>query len=108
MSRSCHRRLSPEKRHLWLKIGAIREFERLHPDSATAPRGWYQVAAKAVWENFARLRVDFASADVVGRRTVFNIGGNKYRLIARVNYQVRKLYILAIMKHSEHTKGEWK
>ena len=42
--------------------------------------------------NFAQLRADFPGADIVGRRTVFNIGGNKYRLIARVSYHNRKAY----------------
>ena len=66
------------------------------------------VASKAGWENFAQLRADFPGADIVGRRTVFNIGGNKYRLIARVSYHNRKAYILGIMKHSEYSKGAWK
>jgi mRNA interferase HigB len=44
----------------------------------------------------------------VGRRTVFNIAGNKYRLIARVNHRIQRVYILRIMKHDEYSKGEWK
>ena len=91
-----------------ISIGAIREFEKLHPDSAPSLRGWYQVASKAVWQTFVQLRADFAGADIVGRRTVFNIAGNKYRIIARVNYHARKVYILGIMKHSEYNKGAWK
>jgi mRNA interferase HigB len=63
---------------------------------------------RAAWRTFAELRGDFGSADQVGRRTVFNIAGNKYRLIARVNYRTARIFILHIMKHSEYTKGEWK
>jgi mRNA interferase HigB len=69
---------------------------------------WLVIARKARWRNFAELREDFGSADQVGRRTVFNIAGNKYRLIGRVNYQTQKVFILRIMKHAEYLKGEWK
>jgi len=69
---------------------------------------WFRTARKAKWENFVELRTDFGSADQVGRRTVFNIGGNKYRLIARVNYRRQRVFILNIMKHAEYVKGEWK
>jgi mRNA interferase HigB len=44
----------------------------------------------------------------VDRRTVFNIAGNKYRLIARVNYLSRRIFILHILKHAEYEKGAWK
>ena len=43
----------------------------------------------------------------MGRRTVFNIAGTKYRLIARVNYRSQRVFILHIMKHVEYAKGEW-
>ena len=69
---------------------------------------WFQIVRKAKWRNFAELRADFGSADQVGRRTAFHIGGNKYRLIARVNYRNQRLFILQIMKHVEYMKGEWK
>ena len=91
-----------------ISIKAIREFESVHPDSSPSLLGWYKSASKAAWRTPAELRADFASADLVGRRTVFNISGNKYRLIARVNYHAGKVYILGIMKHSEYNKGAWK
>ena len=69
---------------------------------------WLQTTRKAKWQNFAELRADFGSADQVGRRTVFNIAGNKYRLIARVNYRSQRVFILHIMIHAEYVKGEWK
>ena len=48
------------------------------------------------------------SADQFERRTIFNIGGGKYRLIARVNYARQRVFILFIMKHSEYSKDRWK
>jgi mRNA interferase HigB len=87
---------------------AVREFGKIHSDSVPSLSNWLQAARKAQWHNFAELRADFASADQVGRRTVFNIGGNKYRLIARVNYRNQRVFILHIMKHTDYVKGEWK
>lgn len=69
---------------------------------------WYVVTAAASWKNFVDLRMDSSGADQVGRRTVFNIGGNKFRLIARVNYEFAKVYILQILTHSDCDKEGWK
>jgi mRNA interferase HigB len=69
---------------------------------------WYRITRRANWRNLADVRVDFAHADVVGRRTVFNIHGNDYRLIARVNYRTRKVFVLYILTHADYIKGVWK
>ena len=87
---------------------AIREYGDLHPDAVPSLSNWFAITRRASWQNFAKLRTDFASADQVGRRTVLNISGNKYRLIARVNYRTQRILILHIMKHTEYDKGEWK
>ena len=87
---------------------AIREYGKLHADCVPSLSNWLRLTRKAKWRNFAELRADFGSADQVGHRTVFNIGGNKYRLIARVNYRSQRVFILHIMKHGEYVKGEWK
>ena len=54
------------------------------------------------------MRRDFAHNDIVGRRTVFNIHGNDYRLIARINYRTKRVFILYILTHVEYSKGDWK
>lgn len=87
---------------------AIREYGKLHADSVPSLSNWLKTTRRAKWQNFAELRVDFGTADQVGRRTVFNMGGNKYRLIARVNYVTQRVFILHIMKHTQYVKGEWK
>ena len=69
---------------------------------------WYRITRKANWNSLAEVRKDFAHADVVGRRTVFNIHGNDYRLIARVNYDTKRVFILQILTHAEYSKGDWK
>jgi len=58
--------------------------------------------------NFVELRTMFPSADQVGKLTVFNIGGNKVRLIAAIHYNRQKIYIRAVLTHEEYDKGRWK
>ena len=69
---------------------------------------WYRITRRATWRSLADVRVDFAHADVVGRRTVFNIHGNDYRLICRVNYRTGKVFVLYILTHADYDKGVWK
>ena len=54
------------------------------------------------------LRRTFASADSVGGLTVFNMGGNKYRLVAAIHYNRRKVYIRAVLSHTAYDRGHWK
>lgn len=58
--------------------------------------------------DLAELRQRFPSADLVGRLTVFNIGGNKYRLIVRIEYQRQEVYIRNFFTHAEYDKEGWK
>ena len=66
--------------------------------------GWQKHTVRG----FVSILGDFAHADVVGRRTVFNIHGNDYRLVARVNYKTKRVFILHILTHVEYSKGGWK
>jgi mRNA interferase HigB len=54
------------------------------------------------------VREVFSSADQVGNLTVFNIGGNKYRLIAFVDYTYQKVFIRHVMTHAEYDQDDWK
>lgn len=58
--------------------------------------------------SIAEVREIFPSADKVGRLTVFNIGGNKIRLIAAIHYNRKKIYIRAVLTHKEYDEGNWK
>jgi mRNA interferase HigB len=69
---------------------------------------WYSVAKKAKWQNLAEVKQVYPSADLVGRYTVFNIKGNKYRLIARIVYRSQTLFVVAVMTHEEYDLGQWK
>jgi mRNA interferase HigB len=60
------------------------------------------------FENFAELKAAFGTVDKVGELYVFDIGGNKYRLIADVRLSRRLVFIKAVLPHSEYDKGKWK
>jgi mRNA interferase HigB len=69
---------------------------------------WYKAAKRAMWKNFAEIRAVYASADQVGKYTVFNIGGNKYRLIAEIIFPYGRVYIRRVMTHKEYDENNWK
>ena len=87
---------------------AIHEFVTNHPDAKSALEEWYATVCKARWKSLAELRQVYPHADPVERRTVFNIRGNHYRLITRVNYRMQRVFILHILTHAEYDKGDWK
>lgn len=87
---------------------ALRRFWEDHPDSEGALSRWFKIVKDTQFKNFAALRATFPSADKVGDLVVFNIGGNKYRLIASVHFNRSKIYIRDILTHSEYDKGDWK
>jgi mRNA interferase HigB len=91
-----------------IKRGALVQFWQEHPDAKSSLESWYAVVRKANWKTPAALRQVYSNADLVGRRTVFNIAGNKYRLITRVNYQTQRVFVLYILTHVEYDRGAWK
>ena len=93
--------------HIILKK-KITDYIKLHPDSNTPLLSWYAIANAENFSDFNDLRNWFPHADLVGRRTVFNIGGNKYRMITRVNFISHKIFILKILPHAEYSKDKWK
>lgn len=79
-----------------------------HPDCRAALDHWYRIAKHARIDSFAQLRTLFAGVDKVGARYVFNIGGNKLRLIAAVHFDRQKIYVREILTHSQYDKDRWK
>lgn len=86
----------------------LKVFWQKYPDSKTALERWSGIIKKNNFDSFAQLRETFPSADMVGNLTVFNIGGNKYRLIAAIHFNRQKVYIRNVLTHKEYDKGEWK
>jgi mRNA interferase HigB len=73
-------------------------------------RAWYTHAnnRSVAWQSWGDVKASFASASIVGDCVVFNIGGNKYRLITRIRYATRKVFVLKGMTHREYDEDEWK
>jgi mRNA interferase HigB len=86
----------------------LNEFAQKYPETETALAQWYNNVKKNNFSSFVELRKMFTSADQVGKLTVFNIGGNKVRLIAAIHYNRRKVYIRAILTHQEYNKNKWR
>ena len=86
----------------------LNEFGARHPDAGPSLEHWYRLMKSGSYASFVDLRATFPSADQVGRFTVFNIGGNRVRLIAAIHYNRRRVYIRAVLTHAEYDEGRWK
>lgn len=84
------------------------EFSRIHPDARSSLNAWFTIVRKTDYASFTNLRVTFPSADQVGRFTIFNIGGNKFRLISAIHYNRKKVYIRHVLTHAEYDRGAWR
>ena len=86
----------------------LNEFASRYPEAKAALARWYQLVKRADFDSYAELRALFPSADQVGKLTVFDIGGNKIRLVAAIHYDRKKIYIRAVLSHKEYDEGKWK
>ena len=78
------------------------------PDCLTALDQWYRLTKRARWRNFAEVKACFPAVDKVGDKFVFDIGGNKLRLIAAIHFNTGRVFVRAILTHREYDKGVWK
>ena len=93
---------------MWVvSLRRLREFWEFHPHAEGPLRAWFTQTSAAEWRNYSELRSTFATADLVGSCTVLNLGGNKYRLVARVFYASHKVFILRVMTHAEYDREDW-
>ena len=95
-----------------IKPVAVRAWAARHADAAGALEMWMTLIEDADWKSLVEMRGMIPTADVTvasGRRVVvFNIGGNKYRLIAAVHYNTQIVYAMRFMTHAEYDKNRWK
>ena len=85
----------------------IWEAQFKYPQCATALDAWYRLMHKTRFSNYAELKNIYGSVDRVGDKFIFNIGGNKIRLIAIIHFNRQKIYILDILTHKEYDKKKW-
>lgn len=86
----------------------IREFGKLHPAAVDPLERWLRVVRNAKPANPVELKRIFGTADFVGGLTVFDIGGNKYRLIAFVHYSNEIVYLKHLLTHRQYDQRDWK
>ena len=87
----------------------IQDFGNKYPDADVALRDWYTKVKLCNWDNLSDVKESFNHADYVGNsRIVFNIKGNKYRLVAIVIYASQKVYIRFIGTHKQYDKIDCK
>ena len=88
---------------------ALREFWEAHADAEQPLRAWYHDALRADWKSPADVKRVYASASIVGEnRLVFNIGGNKYRLITEIYYRDQVVLVRDVLTHKEYeNRSNW-
>ena len=84
------------------------EFGKKHPDCKSALENWYRIIKRTDYKSFNDMRKTFPSADKVGKMTVFNIGGNKARLVVAIHYNTKCVYVRHVLTHAEYDKELWK
>jgi mRNA interferase HigB len=83
----------------------LRAFWQRHPDAEEPLLAWYRETEKADWDDSAQVKARYRSASFVrGNRVVLNIKGNNYRLVVKINYPYRVVYIHFVGTHAEYNK----
>lgn len=84
---------------------ALRSFWASHPDAEQPLRAWHGEAKRAAWKTPADVKAKYRSASILqGGRVVFNIGGNKYRLVVKISYPFQIVYIRFVGTHREYDR----
>jgi len=88
----------------------LREFWQRAVAARSPLAAWYRVVSgkQLAWADFHDVKATYASASLVGDCVVFNIGGNKFRLITKINYATHNVFIRAVLTHEEYDEGQWK
>ena len=84
------------------------EFARRFPKISNALTRWLRVVEAAHWVNPVEMKKTFGSADIVGGQTVFNVGGNKCRVITLIHYRAERVLVQHVLTHEEYDRGDWK
>ena len=83
----------------------LREFWELHADAEGPLRTWYAIMRTKTYETPHEVRQDFGSASFLGgSRTVYNVGGNKYRLVVDMRYDLGRVYIRQVLTHADYDR----
>ncbi|HZU43302.1 MAG TPA: type II toxin-antitoxin system HigB family toxin [Terriglobales bacterium] len=79
-----------------------------HRDLQGPLDAWYRIAKTSSWMSLEDVRKTYPSADYVDPYTVFNIKGNSYRLVVKIEYRWRLIFVKRVLTHAEYDRGDWK
>lgn len=86
-----------------IALKTLRDFWKRYPDSEEALKSWYAVTTKADWKTPSEVKASYRNASILREgRVVFNIAGNKYRLIVWINYPYRVVYVRFVGTHKQY------
>jgi mRNA interferase HigB len=89
-------------------IARLHDFGKTHPELRSGLERWLMITMNAMWENPMQTKETFASASFVSGKVIFNIGGNKCRLVSSINYKIGLVQIDFAMTHTEYDAEKWK
>jgi mRNA interferase HigB len=88
-----------------LGAGTIVAFARKHAAAVGPLTAWRELVEPAQWRHYAELKADFAAASYAGGDVIFNIGGNRFRLTAFVDYRAQQVIVVKIETHAKYSQG---
>lgn len=91
-----------------IAIKQLRNEASKYPDAVAAVNAFYRILRKAHWRNLEEVKLSFNTAEAVGNFTVFNIKGNRYRLILDIRYEQQIAFFKYFLTHAEYDKDKWK
>jgi mRNA interferase HigB len=85
---------------------ALIDFSMIHPAAGEPLQAWRKIIESRSFVSFADIKTAFNAADKAGHYYIFDIGGNKYRIVAAIHFDCQKLYVRHVLTHKEYDK--WK
>lgn len=83
----------------------LKEFYEIHADSKPYLTSWFKTVRKARWNDINALKADFKSADVVAdNRVIFNVKGNRYRMVTQISFEHKRIMIKWLGTHAEYDR----
>ena len=91
-----------------ISAGKLKEAASDYSDAVEIVRNFAKKVELSSWQNLIEVQADYKSAEAVGNFTVFNIKGNRYRLILSIDYEAQIAYFKYFLTHAEYSKDDWK
>ncbi len=91
-----------------ITISNLRQDAALYPDVHKQLKEWYDIVRTSEWQSLIDVQSIYRDAETVSNFTVFNIKGNKYRLIVSIDYEEQLVYYKYFLTHAEYDKEQWK